>query len=124
MARLADELGGRVADGRRPDHERRLAVGEHEVGGEGELGQPGAQGGMVPKGLTMTSPASRQASAQAMTHDSARVTPGSPIMPPPLGHVGPVLVVVDVDVALGEGLPLGGVGGRGAYSFWNGSSRP
>ena len=32
---------------------------------------------MVPNGLTMTSPASRQTSAQAMTQDSARVTPGS-----------------------------------------------
>ena len=33
--------------------------------------------GMVPNGLAITSPASRQASAQAMTQNSARVTPAS-----------------------------------------------
>src|SRR3984957_8412135 len=35
--------------------------------------------GMVPNGLTMTSPASRHTSAQAMTQDSARVTPMSSV---------------------------------------------
>ena len=43
--RLTDEVGRAGGDGRRPDHERGLAVGEHDVGREGQLGQPGAECG-------------------------------------------------------------------------------
>ena len=59
--RLADQLGRAGGDGRRADHQRRLAVGEHDVGREGELGQPGAEGGD---------------GAERAGHDLARLAPG------------------------------------------------
>ena len=42
---LAHQRRRRGGEGRRADHERGLAVGEDELGGEGQLGQPGPEGG-------------------------------------------------------------------------------
>ncbi len=72
----------------------------------------------------MISPAPpRQASAQAMTHDSARVTPMSaPVALAPaaraaLSHVGPVLVLGHEEIARAEGVPFGRVAGGGGGVF-------
>ena len=82
---------------------------------------------MVPNGLAMISPAPRQASAQAMTQDSARVSRAgrSSLMTRlPLLHVGLVLVLGHVEVALAKASHSAGRPAEAAYSFWNASSRP
>ncbi len=50
MPRLEDELGPVGGDRRGVGHERRLAVGEDEVGLEGEPGQARTDGGDRPEG--------------------------------------------------------------------------
>src|ERR1700685_3729305 len=126
MAASRTSSAGRGAMGGGPTMSAASASVSTMSGEKVSLASRAPRAGMVPNGLTMTSPASRQTSAQAMTQDSARVTPVSLIgfghrlgggrvgsCRRPLRQAGPVLLVVHQDVALGEGLPLGGVGGRG-----------
>ena len=56
--RLADQLGRRGGEGRCAHHQGGLAVGQHEVGREGELGQPGTE---------------RRDGAERADHDLARL---------------------------------------------------
>src|SRR5664280_808062 len=56
--RLDGELGGWGPERRSPDHQCGITVGEHQVGGEGELGQAGSESRGRPEGtghhLTIT----------------------------------------------------------------------
>src|SRR6516165_4720261 len=122
MAASRTSSPGRAASGGAPTMSAASPSVRTRSGAKVSLASLAPSDGMVPKGLAMTSPAPRQASAQAMTQDSARVTPGltlrrvSASLTPvpdsrrcPFLDAGLVLVFGHEDVALGEGVPLAGV---------------
>ena len=104
---------GRVAIGGAPTISAASPSVSEMSGEKVQLGQPGAEGGD---------------GAERADHHLARLAPdlgagddagfgagdaGVAHVRLPFGHVRPVLVVTDEDVAVGECFPLGGVGGRG-----------
>ena len=77
MAASRTSSAGRVASGGAPTMSAASPSVSTRSGAKVSLASRAPSAGMVPNGLAMTSPSPRQASAQAMTQDSARVTPGS-----------------------------------------------
>ena len=127
-------VSGRAPSGGAPSTKGGVAVGQHQVGGEGEPGQTGAEGGTVPKALAITSPSPRNDLGAGDRADSARVTPlvgrscallaavHAAARRPPHGRL--VAGLVDVQVARLEAAHASGSPAAATYSFWNASSRP
>ncbi len=84
MAASRTSSPGRVAMGGAPTMRAASPSVSTRSGAKVSLASRAPSAGTLPKGLAMISPSPRQASAQATTQDSARVTPGSVPAPVPV----------------------------------------